>query len=163
MFRLLMLLVALLLTPMAYAQVDINSAAASELQSLPGIGPSKAEAIIDYRSQNGPFKSVDDLDDVSGIGPATVENLRALVAVGKGAAPTKAKAASAPSTSARVNVNSADASGLETLPGIGPTKARAILDDRETNGPYASCDDLARVNGIGTATLSGIRDLCKVK
>ncbi len=57
--------------------VDINAASAAELaEGLVGIGPSKAEAIVDYRTENGPFESVDDLVLVKGIGPATIEKNR---------------------------------------------------------------------------------------
>jgi len=53
------------------------------------------------------------------------------------------------STSGLVNINSADATELETLPGVGPSTAQAIIDDRTQNGPFASTDDLMRVSGIG--------------
>ncbi len=54
--------------------VDINTASAEELaEALQGVGPSKAEAIVAYRKQNGPFRSVDELVEVKGIGEATVE------------------------------------------------------------------------------------------
>ncbi len=60
---------------------DLNSATAAELELLPGVGPSTAAAIVDDRERNGPFVSVDDLDRVSGIGPATLDSLRGLVTV----------------------------------------------------------------------------------
>ncbi|HEB98652.1 MAG TPA: helix-hairpin-helix domain-containing protein [Thiotrichales bacterium] len=54
--------------------VDINTASAEELaEALQGVGPSKAEAIVAYRKQNGPFRSVDELVEVKGIGEATIE------------------------------------------------------------------------------------------
>lgn len=59
--------------------VNINSASETELVALPGIGPSKAKAIAEYRQQQGGFKSIDDLQQVKGIGPATLEKLRARV------------------------------------------------------------------------------------
>ena len=62
--------------------VNVNTATASELQGLPGIGPSKAGAIIAYRSAHGPFKRVDDLVEVKGIGPKTLAKLRPLVTCG---------------------------------------------------------------------------------
>lgn len=56
--------------------VNINSAGAAELQELPSIGERRARDIIDYRKRHGPFPSVDALENVPGIGPATVDRLR---------------------------------------------------------------------------------------
>ena len=61
--------------------VDLNSATAAELDSLPGIGPVLAQRIVDHRTRNGPFRTVDELDDVPGIGPAIAAELAELVAV----------------------------------------------------------------------------------
>ena len=61
--------------------ININSASATELESLSGIGEVLAATIIEYRDQNGPFVTVDDLMDVSGIGPATLEEIRDQVTV----------------------------------------------------------------------------------
>jgi competence protein ComEA len=61
--------------------VNVNSAAADELETLPGIGEVLAQAIISYREEHGPFTSVDELEEVSGIGPATLEEIRDLVTV----------------------------------------------------------------------------------
>ena len=66
----------LLTMGLALAQVNINSATVEQLDGLKGIGPTKAQAIVDYRKKNGPFKSVDDLQNVPGIGPATLKDLR---------------------------------------------------------------------------------------
>jgi competence protein ComEA len=63
------------------SKVNINSASAVELEALPGIGEVIAQEILDYRTANGPFASVDDLLDVSGIGEVTLENIRDLVTV----------------------------------------------------------------------------------
>ena len=65
----------------AIAAVNINTATQAELESLQGIGPVKAQAIIDYRKKNGGFKSVDDLKNVGGIGDATLEKLRKDISV----------------------------------------------------------------------------------
>lgn len=61
--------------------IDLNRASATELETLPGIGPSLAQAIVDHRTRHGPFSSVDELLDVRGIGPTRLEQLRALVKV----------------------------------------------------------------------------------
>jgi competence protein ComEA len=58
------------------AAVNINTANQTELESLPGIGPVKAKAILEYRKKNGGFKSVDELTRVDGIGPVTLKNAR---------------------------------------------------------------------------------------
>jgi competence protein ComEA len=56
--------------------VNINEANATELESLPGVGPATAQAILDYRSEHGRFRSVDDLLNVRGIGPAKLEQIK---------------------------------------------------------------------------------------
>lgn len=61
--------------------VNLNVATATELEALPGIGPVLAQRIVDFREENGPFASVDDLLDVSGIGEKTLEGFRDLVTV----------------------------------------------------------------------------------
>ena len=61
--------------------VNLNRASTIELETLPGIGPATAAEIVNDRSVNGPFSSVDDLVRVSGVGPATVEKLRDVVSV----------------------------------------------------------------------------------
>jgi len=57
------------------APIDINRATLDDLISLPGIGPALAQRVIDYRSEHGPFQSVEELERVSGIGPQTVQGL----------------------------------------------------------------------------------------
>lgn len=63
------------------AKVNVNTAGAEELQTLPGVGPATAKAIIAWREENGRFRSVDDLLDVSGIGKATLAKFRDRVSV----------------------------------------------------------------------------------
>ena len=63
------------------ALINVNTASETELEDLPGVGPVTAAAIIDYRTQNGPFAAVDDLIDVSGIGPSTLEQIRPFATV----------------------------------------------------------------------------------
>jgi competence protein ComEA len=182
MLRALFVAIALLLAPMALsAPINVNTATAAELDALPGIGPSKAQAIVEWREGHGPFTTVDQLEDVPGIGPSTLTNIRGFVTIdgseppgieiaAPGPAPTPAPKAApaaavttsptAASTGVKVNINTASAAELDSLPGIGATKAQAIIEDREANGPFATCADLARVAGIGPATVQSIADRC---
>lgn len=63
------------------AKVNINTAGLEELDSLPGIGPALAQRILDYRQQHGPFRSIEDLQNVSGIGSKRFEELKDLITV----------------------------------------------------------------------------------
>jgi competence protein ComEA len=63
----------------APGKVSLNSASADELEALPGVGPVLAERMIQWRTTNGPFRSVDELGEVSGIGDAMLAQLRPLV------------------------------------------------------------------------------------
>ncbi len=62
--------------------ININTASAAELDTLPGIGPTTAQKIIQYREQNGPFINAEDIVNVSGIGPGTYERIKDLITVG---------------------------------------------------------------------------------
>lgn len=66
----------------AFAKININTATAEELTALPGIGQAKAEAIVKYREANGPFKTVDELGNVKGIGNKILENIKNEISVG---------------------------------------------------------------------------------
>ena len=61
---------------LAFAAVNINTATPAELDGVKGIGPSKAQAIVDYRTKNGPYKSLDDLKNVKGFGDKSLARLK---------------------------------------------------------------------------------------
>ncbi|MEW6500752.1 MAG: ComEA family DNA-binding protein [Thermodesulfobacteriota bacterium] len=73
----------LFLATTAMAAVNINTANVQELSTLSGIGPAKAQAIVEYREKNGQFKSVKDLARVKGIGPKTVQKLGTEITIGQ--------------------------------------------------------------------------------
>jgi len=80
-------MIVLLAAGLALAQsqmVDINTADVEGLMSLKGIGEQKAQAIIKYREMNGPFQSLDDLQNVPGIGEKTVANNQGMMTIGDG-------------------------------------------------------------------------------
>jgi len=90
--RFIMLLAGLLFSGLALAAININTATQQELEALNGIGPVKAQAIIDHRKANGPFKSIEQLKDVKGVGDATFDKIKGDVSV-SGATTPAAKAA----------------------------------------------------------------------
>lgn len=69
-------LAALCVSQIALAAVNLNTANKDELESVKGIGPTKAQAILDYRSKNGSFKTVDDLKNIKGFGEKTLAKLK---------------------------------------------------------------------------------------
>jgi competence ComEA-like helix-hairpin-helix protein len=77
--------------------ININTANASDLQQVPGIGPSTAQKILDTRKSYGAFKNVDDLLAIKGIGPKRLEKMRKYLTVGK---PPSKKPSAAPQTAA---------------------------------------------------------------
>src|SRR3954447_17658188 len=88
--RILLLLVTLLFSGLALATVNINQATREQLDVLPGIGPTKAQAIIDYRNANGPFKSPEDIMKVKGIKEGEFAKIKNDISV---SGPTSAPAA----------------------------------------------------------------------
>ena len=61
--------------------VNINTASLGELDTLPGIGPAYAQAIINYRTTNGPFVRIEDIEKVKGIGPKTFEKMKSRITI----------------------------------------------------------------------------------
>ncbi|MGZ0710750.1 helix-hairpin-helix domain-containing protein (plasmid) [Coraliomargarita sp. W4R53] len=78
------------------------------------------------------------------------------------AAATETAIAGSPAPGSRVNLNTADSTTLETLPGIGPALAQRIIDWRSANGAFTSVEDLLSVSGIGDKVLESLRELVGV-
>ena len=139
-------------------RIDPNRAPERELDRLPGVGPATAAAIVRERRERGGFWSAEDLTRVRGIGPATVERIRPHLDFGArvpvelpgGRRPPRAV------TEPRIDVNRADHEALQQLPGVGPALARRIIEARR-DGRFRTVDDLARVRGIGSATVERLR------
>lgn len=150
-------------------RIDPNSADEVELDRLPGIGPSLARAIVLNRQQEGPFRSLVELERVPGLGSTKVERLGPYVTLPRTGLPRSARRAEDVEGAARrtiggrprsrVDLNRATQAELEALPGIGPARAQAIVRWREEHGSFQELEDLLRVPGIGPATLDGLRSL----
>jgi competence ComEA-like helix-hairpin-helix protein len=165
--------------------IDLNRANAEDLDAVPGLGPALAQRIIDYRQAHGPFKQIEDLREVSGIGPQNLQKLKPFLGLGRPEAmPPPAGEASIttgesvsgthldsregqlpgrksdlqPKTPGRViDPNRSSQEDLETLPGIGPVLAKRIIDYRRAHGPYKKIADLRKVSGIGPKKLEKIK------
>jgi competence protein ComEA len=171
-------------------RIDLNRATRAELLQLPGIGESLARRIDDYRTEHAGFRQVNDLIEVHGIGPATLERLRPWVQVNSfdgelpareeitlqtpvsrpknrdGTAESKGAARKPNSKEAAltelIDINRATLTELQRLPGVGPKMSQKIVDER-ANAPFKSVDELRRVHGIGVKTLERLRPHVTVK
>lgn len=86
-------------TTVAFARVNINTATELELEAIKGIGPVRAQAIIEYRQKHGPFKSLKELEMVPGVATATTEKIKDEVTIDTGSAGAKGlRKASEPSS-----------------------------------------------------------------
>jgi competence protein ComEA len=141
-------------------RVDLNRADRVELLQLPGIGEATAQRIEEHRDRTGGFQSIEDLNDVPGIGPARVEKLKGWVRVEDAPVTPPARVEERPrkitDPGERININEATAEELQRLPGIGTTLSQRIVEARQ-RGPFRSVDDLRRVPGIGAKTLERVR------
>ncbi|MGH9678254.1 MAG: ComEA family DNA-binding protein, partial [Candidatus Acidiferrum sp.] len=157
-------------------QLDLNRADTVQLMQLPGVGEALARRIDAYRQEHGGFRSLDELREVSGIGPATLERLRPFLYIGETAIspdeladrsvptvtrqkPRSAVAATSKKAEALakpVNINKASAEELQRLPGIGPALAARIVASRDVQA-FQAVDDLRRVKGIGAKKLQNLR------
>lgn len=151
----------------AYAQVDINTATETELTKLNGVGPATAAKIVAFRDLNGPFKTCDELRKVKGIGPKKLESITPDCITGEGQ-PTTNPGIKTPTTPVQkssgngVDINAASLKELESLNGVGPSTAKKIVEFREKNGLFKTCDDLRKVKGIGPKKMEQIKPQCKV-
>lgn len=160
-------------TELSPAPLDLNQAHRAELEQIPGVGPKLAQA-IDAHRKDRPFKSVEELQDVKGVGPVTFDKVRPYLRV-ESVPPApdldpplleRKRPPTAPARSAGgrklqpgdppVNVNAATADQLLQLPDVGPVTAQAIIAAR-TERPFRSVSDLDRVKGIGAKRLAKLR------
>jgi competence protein ComEA len=139
------------------------------------VGLALAKTIVAEREAKGPFGSLQGLDRVPGIGPGLLATVGPHVTFSLPAGPSFTPASgqfaraappfgggSAPDRGFRdvppLNLNTATLSDLDNLPGIGPARAAAILQERVARGPFASVEELSRVPGLGPAAISRLRD-----
>ena len=159
-------------------RIDVERADVGELSRLPRVGLGLAKSIVADRAAHGPFGSLEGLDRVSGVGPGLLKLLAPHLTFGGadgrqgggGAGPSQAEnclsgraappfpCPTTPQAPAPLNINTASITELDALPGIGPTRAAAILHYRESHGPFDSVEQLVRVPGLGSAALARLKD-----
>jgi competence protein ComEA len=158
-------------TPLGETErIDPNRASEVELDRLPGVGPALARAIVRSREQDGPFRWLDDLRRVPGLGEKKLEQLAAHTALtpatnqsrGTFDGRVRGSGLAAGTRLRRVDLNRATVEELEGLPGIGQSKAGAIVRWRAEHGRFRKLEDLLGVPGIGPATLERLRPLVVV-
>jgi competence ComEA-like helix-hairpin-helix protein len=155
-------------------RIDADRAGAMELARLPRIGLALAKAIVADRETHGPFGSLERLDRVPGIGPGLITAIQGKVrfsavlppggrangpVTAPGPLPSPGLPAPPPAgPPAPLDLNSATTSELEALPGIGPARARSIIEFRQRHGSFSTVDDLGRVPGMGRAAVARLRE-----
>ncbi|MBU1356155.1 MAG: helix-hairpin-helix domain-containing protein [Candidatus Edwardsbacteria bacterium] len=132
-------------------KIDPNGASFDDLCLLPGIGPQSAADIIAYRDSIGPFKYLDDLAEVRGIGLSMLERMVPYMTLEY-----------KPDIPVIININQASAQELAALPGIGSKTAGDITAYRQENGPFRSLEDIMNVKGIGRKTYEEIKNLITI-
>ncbi len=164
--------------------VDVNSADAQTLDTLPGIGPALANRIIEGR----PYRGIADLEKVKGLGRTKVDAMKGLITFGPATTTGKGVGMQAPAgpkntnsvgqpTAAKpaggakakklapgqtLNINKASVAELERLPGIGPAKAQSIAAYRTQNGPFKAIEEIQNVKGIKAAAFGKIKQYIRV-
>jgi competence protein ComEA len=149
-------------------EIDVDAAPAAELARLPRVGLRLAKIIVGDREAHGAFGDLDGLDRVPGIGAGLLKVIAPHVRF-SGAGALRAQSCHdfpAPQPGcplpqrppALLDINSATASELDALPGIGPAKARAIVSYRETHGPFTGVEGLAGVPGMTGASVIRLKD-----
>ena len=136
--------------------ININEADMASLEKLPGIGPSIASRIIDYRNKHV-FKFKKDIMKVSGIGEKTYGKIENLITTGKSEPSEKDS-----QEETRVNINTAGLEELISLPGIGKVYAERIIEYRRKHR-FESIGEIVKIKGIGEKTYQKLKDLIRVK
>ena len=148
-----------------FKKVNINTAGLEKLVKLPGVGPVKAQAIIEYRDNIGKFESINEITNVKGIGEATLAKLLPyLEIIGDSAEVEAFQSSEADKTLIKkININTASLNELTNLPGIGEKKAQAIIKYREEVGDFQTKDEIKNVKGIGDGIYEKMKRKIRVK
>jgi competence ComEA-like helix-hairpin-helix protein len=151
-------------------RIDADRAAAAELARLPRVGLALAKKIVADREARGLFGSPAGLDRVPGVGPGLLAAIGPHLAFSGPSGPvpllpitpSQPGAPGGSTAGEPVDLNAADVASLDALPGIGPSRALALVRYREAHGPFRAVQDLARVPGFGPAALNRLAGRVRV-
>jgi competence ComEA-like helix-hairpin-helix protein len=151
-------------------RIDADRAVAAELARLPRVGLALAKKIVADREARGLFGSPAGLDRVPGVGPGLLAAIGPHLAFSGPSGPlppvpitpSQPGAPGGSTAGEPVNLNAADVASLDALPGIGPSRALAVVRYREAHGPFRAVQDLARVPGFGPAALNRLAGRVRV-
>ena len=138
-------------------RLPLHQMSVEQLDSLPGVGPKTALAVVVSVQEHGPFTRWEDLKQIESVGEGLIAAMRARTQL--------AERTDAPTPDRRrpkIDPNLASAASLTLWPGISLATADRIVAFRDENGFFRTCHDLIRVGGIGPATLALIDDECAI-
>lgn len=145
-------------------KININTASAQTLQELDGIGEKLSQRIVNYRSENGQFDSVENIMDVPGFGYEKFKNVENFICAKETETVTLASVNAEEETSAvvcnaeKININTATVQELQELDGIGEKISRRIVDYRSRHGAFNTIEEIKNVSGIGNKRFDAIKD-----
>ena len=143
--------------PMSFfeGKININTAGIDEFAKLPAIDRLEAKRIVDYRTENGPFNSPDDLLKIWGVRRLEFNRVEPFLAT-SGETTLKLKDMSL--YEGKVNINTAGVDEFIMLPAIDRFEAQNIIDYRTANGPFKALDDLLKVKGVRRLEYNRMKD-----
>lgn len=152
--------------PLTAGPINLNAVDRAQLMQIPGIGPAIADAILDHRQRHGRIETFEELEDLPGVGPKSIEKIRGWLTIGPGSPrmllepveKLERKPTARKHSDGMINLNRASVEELVRLPGIGPKLAAAIVSERGRQR-FDRIEDLIRVPGIGPKTLEKLRPL----
>jgi competence protein ComEA len=161
--RFLLLLVTLLFSAFALAAVNINTATKEELDALPEIGPVKAQAIIDYRNANGPFKTPEDVMKVNGIKEGTFGKIKGMISVSGASTPVAAPAAKADAKTAPPPAMQPAPAAKSAAPATAATSAAPAAPATPSTTPAAGTGMPKAAAGGAAPSASSAKDAKTIK
>lgn len=137
--------------------MPLHQLSVEQLDDVAGVGPKTALAVVVSAQEHGPFTAWDELQQIEGVGAGLIAAIRARTQL---AAPTDTPAPDRRRPA--IDPNFATPASLTQWPGISLATATRIVAFRDENGFFGNCHDLIQVGGIGPATLALIEDRCQI-